>query len=190
MDIQIHSRNLDVTPRLRDYVEKKLNRLDRYLPNIIHVQVDLANEHHHQGGDRAIAQLTIRNERGAILRVEDKKQSDIFAAMDIVTDKMYQQITRYKGKRRRKAGDRFAALEPELASAETLPDEEAAQEASGQVLRHKQIEVAPMNEDEAVEQLEMIDHDFFVFYNATTGRINVLYKRDDGNYGILEPIVS
>ncbi|HVO70893.1 MAG TPA: ribosome-associated translation inhibitor RaiA [Aggregatilineaceae bacterium] len=191
MDVQIHARNLEVTPHLRDYLDKKLNRLDRYLPNITQVQIDLAHEHHRQGGDQAVAQLTIRNSRGAILRAEDKKQTDIFAALDVVTDKMYQQISRYKGKQRRKAGDRFAVVEPELASAEAAPNEEGvAEEQIGQIVRHKQIELVPMNEDEAVEQLELLGHDFFMFFNAATGAVNVIYRRQDGNYGVLEPAVG
>src|SRR5260221_5849614 len=89
MQIQIHSRNLTVNERLQDYVEKKLNKLDKYLPHIAEIQVDLSHEHQRRGGERAIAQLTVRNERGTILRSEDKKQADIFAAVDSATQKMY-----------------------------------------------------------------------------------------------------
>src|SRR5205809_200161 len=106
MEIQIHTRNLDVSDRLQEHVEKKLSRLDRYLPHISEVRVDLAEEHQKRGGNRSVAQLTVRNSRGTILRAEDKSQGDIFAAVDLVIDKMYRQISRYKGKRRRRAVDR------------------------------------------------------------------------------------
>jgi putative sigma-54 modulation protein len=188
MEIQINSRNLNVNKRLQDYVEKKLNRLDRYLPHISEVRLDLANEHYRKGGDRSIAQLTVRNSRGTILRAEDKSQNDIFAAVDMVVDKMYRQISRYKGKRRRHAGDRFEAAEPELAAAEALPIEDTGEtEEPVEIVRRKQIAMIPMNEEEAVDQMELLGHDFFVFYNANSGAINVLYRRQNGGYGLLEP---
>ncbi len=190
MDIQIHTRNLDVSQRLHDHVEKKLSRLDRYLPHISEVHIDLAREHQKKGGDRSIAQLTVRNSRGMILRAEDKSQSDIFAAVDMVVDKMYRQISRYKGKRRRRAGDRFETLEPELAAAEAVPIEQEESEEPAEIVRRKQIEMIPMTEEEALDQMELLGHDFFVFYNADSGVVNVLYRREDGGYGLLEPSVA
>lgn len=191
MDIQIHARNLNVSQRLQEYVEKKLNRLDRYLPHISEVRVELATEHRRKGGDRSVAQLTVRNSRGTILRAEDKSQADIFAAVDIVVDKMYRQISRYKGKRRRRAGDRFEALEPELAATEAVPVEDAdVEEEMGEIMRRKRIEMVPMSEEEAIDQMELLGHDFFMFYNAVSGSINVLYRREGGGYGLLEPTVS
>ncbi len=190
MQIQIHSRNLTVNERLQDYVEKKLNKLDKYLPHIAEIQVDLSHEHQRRGGERAIAQLTVRNERGTILRSEDKKQADIFAAVDVAVDKMYRQISRYKGKRRRKAGDRFETLEPELASAEALPIEAEDTDELVDILRRKEIELTPMNEEEAIDQMELLGHDFFVFYNADSGTINVLYRREGGGFGLLQPRIA
>ncbi len=191
MEIQIHTRNLDVSNRLREHVEKKLSRLDRYLPHIAEVRVDLAQEHQKRGGDRSVAQLTVRNSRGTILRAEDKSQADIFAAVDMVIDKMYRQISRYKGKRRRRAGDRFETLEPELAAAEAVPiDADEAEESAVEIVRRKQIEMIPMSEEEAIDQMELLGHDFFVFYNAERGAMSVLYRRQDGGYGLLEPTVA
>src|SRR5260221_7036 len=165
MEIQIHARNLTLNQRLEEYVEKKLNKLDRYLPHIAEIHVDLTHEQGRNGGERAIAQLTVRNERGMILRSEDKKQSDIFAAVDMAVDKMYRQISRYKGKRRRRAGDRFETLEPELAAAEAVPvetdDAEDAAESPG-IIRRKRIEMVPMREEEAIDQMELLGHDFFM----------------------------
>jgi putative sigma-54 modulation protein len=192
MNVQIHSHNLEVNQRLQEYVEKKLNRLDRYLPQISEVNVELGTQHQRKGGDRSIAQLTVRNARGTILRAEDKSQTDIFAAVDMVVDKIYRQISRYKGKRRRRAGERFAVMEPELAAAEPppvdLPDEDNDELVD--VVRRKQIELIPMNEEEAVDQMELLGHDFFVFYNGEKGAVNVLYRRENGGYGLLEPVIS
>ncbi len=191
MNIQIHARNLDVSNRLQDYVEKKLNRLDRYLPQISEVNIELATQHQRKGGDRSIAQLTVRNARGTILRAEEKNQTDIFAAVDVVVDKIYRQISRYKGKRRRRAGDKFEVVEPELAAAEAVPVEiEDEADEMTEIVRRKRIELIPMNEQEAVDQMDLLGHDFFVFYNAETGTVSVLYRRENGGYGLLEPVVA
>jgi putative sigma-54 modulation protein len=190
MEIQINTRNLDFSKRLKEHVEKKLSRLDRYLPHISEVRVDLAQEHQKRGGDRSVAQLTVRNSRGTILRAEDKSQGDIFAAVDLVVDKMYRQISRYKGKRRRRAGERFETLEPELAAAEAVPVEEEEADETAEIVRRKRVAMIPMSEEEAIDQLELLGHDFFVFYNAESGAVNVLYRREGGGYGLLEPSVA
>jgi putative sigma-54 modulation protein len=190
MDIQIHARNFHVSERLNEHVEKKLNRLDRYLPHISEIHVELAQEHYKRGGDRAIVQLTVRNSRGVILRAEEKSQNDIFAAVDAVVDKMHRQISRFKGKRRRRAGDRFEVLEPELAATEEAPVEADEIEDSSEIVRRKQLELTPMGEEEAIEQIELLGHDFFVFYNAENSKVNVLYRREGGGYGLLIPNLS
>jgi putative sigma-54 modulation protein len=188
MQIEIHGRNIHVDQRLQEYVEKKINKLDKYLPNISEIHVDLAHEHQHKGSERAIAQLTVRNNRGTVLRAEDKKQTDIFAAVDMAIDKMYRQISRYKGKQRRRSGERFEVMEPELATAEALPIEIQDEfDVPETILRRKQVELIPMSEEEAMDQMDLLAHDFFMFYNSSTGQINVLYHRESGGYGLLEP---
>ncbi|NPV68206.1 MAG: ribosome-associated translation inhibitor RaiA [Anaerolineae bacterium] len=190
MEVQITARNVEISPRLREHVEKKVSKLDRYLPNIIDARVDLTAERQKKGGERAVAQLTVRDRRGTILRVEDKSQADLFAAVDVALDKMYRRIRTYKGKRRRRSGERFAELEPELAAAEPVPGETSAdydEDEKAVIVRHKVINVTPMTEEEAVEQMELLGHDFFVFLNQETDEINVAYLREDGNYGILQP---
>ncbi len=190
MELKIHARNVDVNSRLQDHVEKKVNKLDRYLPNIDEVRVDLAVERRKQGGDQSIAQLTVRNQRGVILRAEEKRQGDIYSALDIALDKMYRQISRYKGKRKRRGTGRYEVTDAELAMMEPLPVDDVESETEEEkvaIVRRKQIELIPMSEDEAIDQMELLGHNFFVFYNAETSRIGVLYRRDDGNYGVLEP---
>jgi putative sigma-54 modulation protein len=191
MEVQIHARNVDIKPQLREHIEKKTSKLDRYLPNIVDAQVDLTVQRQKQGGERAFAQLTIRDRRGTILRAEDKSQSDLIAAVDIVLDKMYRRIRSYKGKQRRRGGERFAELEPELAAAEPVPGEVAEEmEEKLQIVRRKVVQVTPMGEDEAIEQMELLGHDFFVFLNKETNEISVAYLREDGNYGILQPEIA
>jgi putative sigma-54 modulation protein len=190
MELKIHARNVDVTSRLREHVEKKVDRLDRYLPNILEVRVDLAIERRKQGLEQCIAQLTVRNTRGVILRAEEKKQPDIYAALDVALDKMYRQIERYKGRQKRRGGERFVGVEAELEAVEPVPVEVMDEEEKMAIVRRKQVMLAPMNEDEAIDQMELLGHNFFIFYNVETARIGVLYRREDGNYGVLEPEVA
>lgn len=191
MQIDIRGKNIEITDKLKSYSEKKLGRLERYLPYITDVHLELAQEHHRHEGERSIAQLTIRDKRGTILRAEDKSQTDMQAAVDVVVDKIHRQISRYKDKRRRRTGDRFEVLEPEFAAAESVPSqaEPEDQPEPAEVVRRKRIDLTPMSEEEAIDQLELLGHDFFVFYNANTGGVNVLYHRKGGGYGVLEPIV-
>ncbi|MBN1680607.1 MAG: ribosome-associated translation inhibitor RaiA [Anaerolineae bacterium] len=187
MDLKIHARNVDVTPQLQDYVEKKVSKLDRYLPNITDVRVDLATEKRRQGQDLSIAQLTVRNSRGVILRAEEKREPDIYASLDLALDKMYRQIQRYKGKRKRRGGVRMVE---EFAGMEPVPLEEEVEEDKTAIVRRKQVELVPMSEEEAIDQMELLGHNFFIFYNAETAKIGVLYRREDGNYGVLEPDIT
>jgi putative sigma-54 modulation protein len=188
MNIEINAKDMKVSDRLQEYVEKKLGRLERYLPNIAHVRVDLTHEHSRRMGEHPVAQLTIRNERGTILRAEVKDQPDMHTAIDVVVDRMYRLISRYKGKQRRRAGERFAEIDPELAAAELPPIELTEEDVDqGTIVRRKTINLIPMNEQEAVDQMELLGHAFFVFYNADTAQVNVVYRRESGDYGILEP---
>jgi len=166
---------MEVTPHLREYVERKTEKLDRYLPSIDEARIDLAMENTRSASHRQVAQLTVRV-RGTILRAEERTQ-DMFASIDAVLDKMYRQIARYKGKRR----DRWQA------AAEALPIEEPAEEAEGEIVRIKRFEVRPMTQEEAIEQMELLGHHFYVFLNADDNVINVVYQRNDGNYGLLQP---
>jgi putative sigma-54 modulation protein len=195
MDLKIHARNVDVTPRLQEHVEKKVSKLDRYLPNIHEVRVDIAIEKRKQGGDQCVAQLTVRNTRGVILRSEEKKQSDIYAALDLALDKMYRQIERYKGKRKRRGGGRFVEADAEFAAVEPVPlgmveEEDEEEEVKTAIVRRKRVALVPMTEEEAIDQMELLGHSFFIFYNAETAKTGVLYRREDGNYGVLEPEIT
>lgn len=185
MNLDIQTRNMKVPDRLQEHAEKKLSRLDHYLPHIAQVRLDLSHEHSKLTGEQPVAQLTVRNARGTILRAEVKDQPDFFAAVDIVVDKMYRQIERYKGKQRRHGnyGD-------ELADAEASPiDFEADSDFDpAAIVKRKQIELQPMNEDEAIEQMELLGHTFFVFYNADAGMVNVVYRRNNGGYGLIQPL--
>lgn len=201
MDVTIHGNNIKITDALATYARKKLDKLDRYLPNIADVRVDLSQQRSRRGEDVAIAQITIRHQRGAILRAEERVPGDMHAAINSAVDNMYRRIQRFKGKRQRKGRERFTATVEELNLAEQIPDvEEYIEETPGvetvavvetpEVVRRKEIAVTAMNEAEAVEQMELLGHTFFVFFNDATGSVNVLYKRAAGGYGVLVPHVE
>jgi putative sigma-54 modulation protein len=169
-----------VTDRLRTYVEKKIGKLDRYLPTISEAWVELSTEGAKAAQDRQVCQVTVRS-NGTILRAEERSD-DMFTSIDTVLDKMYRQIARYKGKRKNRW--RGAGAMPEPLPVEL---EEEAEEERGAVVRVKRFPITPMHAEEAVEQMELLGHDFFVFFNANEGEINVLYRRKDGDYGVLQP---
>ncbi|MCA9935368.1 MAG: HPF/RaiA family ribosome-associated protein [Anaerolineales bacterium] len=108
----------------------------------------------------------------------------MFAAIDAVVDKLYRQINRYQGKRKRKIRNSGE----ELILGEPLPIEEPVEEEEEQtIVRYKRFTLHPMTAEEAVEQMELLGHDFFVFFNMEDDAVNVLYRRHDGNYGLLQP---
>ncbi len=193
MDVIIQGHNLRVTDTLETYTRKKMDKLDRYLPNIYDVRVDLSSQRTKRGEDLAIAQITIRHSRGAILRAEERSPGDINAAINSAVEKMYRRIQRFKGKRIRKGRERFSATVEELNVAEQIPDVEAYEEVpeaeanEHDIVRRKEVSVSAMNEAEAIEQMELLGHTFFVFFNDATGSVNVLYKRTSGGYGVIVP---
>ena len=175
MDVSVFARNMEVTPRLRQYVEQKVGKLDRYLPFIDEARIDLTMENTRSAAHRQVAQLTVRV-HGTILRAEERTQ-DMFASIDAVLDKMYRQIARYKGKRQ----DRWQTV------TEALPIEPPDEETEGEIVRVKRFDVRPMMPEEAIEQMELLGHSFYIFLNADEDAINVVYRRKDGNYGLLQP---
>jgi putative sigma-54 modulation protein len=199
MEIQIHERNLHLSDAVEERARRKLDRLDHYLPNITDIRLELTRQPTRRGEDIVIAQLTIRHERGAILRVEERGAADeLNTILNNAIDTMYRRIERFKGKRDRKGKERFseryAATPEELETAEEIPAVDLGAEITTldvdyepEVVRRKEIAVIPMSERDAIEQMELLGHSFFVFFNAATGGVNVLYRRDEGDYGVLVP---
>jgi putative sigma-54 modulation protein len=187
VDVTIHARDINVSPRLREYVEKKISKLDRYLPDITDARVELSEaKSARSAADRQVAQLTVHS-RGAVLRAEERKD-DIFAAVDAALDKMHRQIERYKGKRTRGRGNGATAETMLESEVETAFDEAGSDDEDAPVvLRRKRFSLTPMNEAEALEQMQLLGHsNFFVFYNADYHRVNVLYRRNDGSFGLID----
>ncbi len=186
MELLVNGRNMEVTTRLRNYVEKKAGKLDRYMPNLAEVHVDLSETNARNAVERQVAQITIRDNRGTILRAEERS-NDMFASVDAVVDKLHRQISRYRGKQRRKWRGGNGNNE-ELLMGEPLPMEEDLLESDEPtIVRTKRFTMRPMTTEEAIDQIELLGHDFFVFFNADEQAVNVLYRRRDSNFGLLQP---
>lgn len=185
--IEILARNMRLTDNTREYVEKKAAKLERYLQEIDEIRVELSHVKTARSAlDRQVSQITVRG-KGFILRTEERAD-DVHAAFDTALDKMQRQIERYKGKHYRGRGDGRSA-------AEVVEGEEWPVDETGELLpliaRRKKFELVPMTEDEAVEQMRLLGHDnFFVFFNAEQNSIQVLYRRRNGTYGLIEPVVG
>lgn len=208
MDLTIRGENVTITPELEEFAQKKLSRLGRYMPNIESVYVELGVQKSHRGPDIATAQITLRHSRGAILRTEEKmdkvEHGTLKTALVAASDKMYRRISRFKGKRRgKRVRDRFAMTQEEITQAEPLPTESEAGDSpyddfempeadllEPQIIRRKTVGINAMHEEEAIEQMELLGHNFFLFFNADTNTVNVVYKRSNAGYGVLEPQVE
>lgn len=185
--IEIVARNMRLTDNLKDYIEKKAAKLDRHLQEIEEIHVEVSHvKSARSASDRQVAQLTVHG-KGFILRTEERTD-DLHAAFDTALDKMQRQVERFKGKRNRGRGDGRSA-------AEVVEEEMPVDEETGQLLpliaRRKKFVVLPMNEEEALEQMRLLEHDnFFIFFNPELNAIQVLYRRRNGTYGLIEPVVG
>lgn len=182
----IFGKNMEVSDRVNDYVIKKTSKIGRFLTDIDDIRIDLAYlKSARNAADRYVAQITIRG-KGYILRTEERAE-DIFAAFDISLDKMVRQIERFKGKRNRGRGDGTPASEavPQTEIGEVETEEQPI------IARRKKFQMIPMDEMEALEQMQLLGHEeFFIFYNVATSSVNVLYKRNDGTYGLIESEIA
>ena len=191
MKVMVHGRNVDVTDYVKEYVTKKVGKLERYLPQIGDVRAELTQNMARSADDRYTAQITIWA-NGQILRAEEST-SDIFASIDATVDKMSSQVRRFKGRRydnRRRASHAVTREAEITATTVTAEEEIEAEEEGAIIIRRKEFMIQPMDEEEAAEQMELLGHDFFVFFNPQSKGVNVIYKRKDGNYGLLQPTIS
>ncbi len=172
MNINIRGDKIDVTESIKKYVKEKLARLDRYFEDAskidAHVLVRARN------GEQVI-EVTIPTARYT-LRAEEKN-SDLYAAIDLVIDVLERQIRKNKTKLNKR--------KEEIKDFAFIPEEEEEYEDENQIVKRKTIVSKPMSEEEAILQMELLDHDFFVFKNADEDCFSVLYRRKDGNYGII-----
>ncbi|XEC95385.1 ribosome-associated translation inhibitor RaiA [Paenibacillus tarimensis] len=179
MKYNIRGQNIQVTEALRDYAEKKISRLERYFeaPLTSEVHITLSVIKNKQG-----IEVTIPLQ-GVMLRAEEKSE-DMYASIDLVVDKLERQIRKFKTKLNRKfkqEGGLKTLLKEDNGSVRTMDEEEELE-----VVRTKRFTLKPMDVEEAILQMNMVGHSFFVFANSDTKEVNVVYKRSDGKYGLIE----
>ena len=187
MQLSITGRSVDITDYTRSYVEKKMLRVDRHLTGVTEARIELAAENSH-GAERNVAQVTLRV-GGKILRGEERA-GDLFTAIDLVMEKVVRQADRFKEKRQqrhRKKGVRDLGAGNSVEA--VVAEEDAADEADDfqPIVKIKRFQTAPMLPEEAIEQMELLGHTFFVFFNTNDGQVNVIYRRTHGDYGLLIP---
>jgi len=182
MELVIKGKNMEVEKAAQEYIKSKLNRLERHLPDITEVKVELVQEMTKSAENRFVAQVTI-TAHGTLLRGEERA-SNVYAAIDTVVDVLNRQIERFKDKLYR-SRRRITPFRREEAAEEA--QEEKAEEKESRIVKVKRFPVKPMTPEEAVDQMELLSHDFFIFFNPESDRFAVIYRRGDGNYGLIEP---
>jgi putative sigma-54 modulation protein len=183
IQILVNTSEMEMTPHLKDYVEKKINKLSRFAENLDEARVELKYDRAVRSAkDKHVAQLTIRG-RNLLLRAEERSD-DIYTSVDAALDKLHRRLEKYKGKRE------HARVESGVAKLVPEGSEELAPAGESAIVRRKRFALEPMSESEAIDQMNLLGHEeFFVFQNVDSGNVSVIYKRRDGTYGILEPVI-
>ncbi|MFS0821639.1 ribosome hibernation-promoting factor, HPF/YfiA family [Bacillus sp. 1P02SD] len=183
MNYNVRGENIEVTPALREYVEKKLGKLERYFENTpdanVHVNLKVNNAKDHR------IEVTVPMPQ-LVLRGEESHE-DMYAAIDLVTDKLERQIRKYKTKVNRKLREKGSTKTMFNGGAGTATAVQETEDEDYELVRTKRFNLKPMDSEEAILQMNMLGHNFFVFTNAETNTTNVVYRRKDGKYGIIEP---
>ena len=174
MNISVRGRNIEVTDALVNHAKKKLGKLSRYLADAeTQVVLSVIRDEH-------IVEVTVLM-NGLILRGEEST-NDMYASIDLVVDKLERQVAKYKTRLNKSLRQRgLRAISGRLAGVEQQDEEEP------KVVKTKRFPLKPMDLEEAILQMNLLGHDFFVFANAETETVNVLYRRKDGNYGLIDP---
>lgn len=175
MKIIITSKNLSSSDYLKESIEKKLGKLSKYFSNDIIANVMVSAEK-----DKQKIEATI-NAGGTIFRAEETAEV-AYDAIDGVVDKLSSQMSRFKTKLQRKHKDTKGFMFAEIPDYENEPEEEMT------IVKKKRVELAPMNVEEAIMQMELLGHSFFVFMNTDTGLVNIVYGRKNGDYGLIETV--
>lgn len=184
MVIHIKGKHVEVTDALENYIEKKLQKLDKYFHDIREANVILSVQ-------RGMQMVEVQLEGdGILLRGEERRGNDMYASIDEVVEKLESRVKKFKGKRAGKSIDegpkeKNAIKDQQMEDAYGREQEDTAELLT--VVRTKRFALKPMTPEEAAQQMELVHHTFFVFRNTDTEDVNVVYKREDGNYGLIEP---
>ncbi len=183
MDMIIKGRHMAVTEPIRDYAQEKIGRVTKIIDgDHMKAEVELYAERNPAIENGHVAEVTVWT-KGPVIRAKEAS-TDMYAAIDLVSEKLETQFRKYKGKKM----DRYSGkhMPPPLPVTEILEPEET----EPSIVKTKSPAVKPMTAEEAILQLELLGHDFFVFTSAETEQVSVLYRRNDGDYGLIEPRVS
>jgi putative sigma-54 modulation protein len=184
VEIVVKGRNISVTEALERYAFEKVERIRKFFDeerSVSRAEVELIHERNPSISEPEVAEATLFI-NGAVLKAREAS-IDMYASIDRMSDKLERQVRRYRGRQI----DRWhGQLKDHSPKPERVVAEEE-EEIESKIVRTKQFQMKPMSAEEAVLQMELLDHDFFVFTSADTGDINVVYRRRDGNYGLIEP---
>jgi putative sigma-54 modulation protein len=178
MRLSVKGKNLEVSDSIKSYAEQKLQKLDPQLHELTQVELELAVERNPSISANQIAEATIWT-KGPVLRAREAS-GDMRASIDQLTEKLLRQVKHYRDRRTRRPARSNGGV-PSGGVPVT------GEEVEPEIVKTKQFAVKPMTPEEAVLQLELVGHDFFVFQNADSGDVNVLYRRNGGGYGLIEP---
>jgi putative sigma-54 modulation protein len=182
MRLSVKGKNLDVSDAIKSYAEEKIAKIDPQLHELTEVEIELTVEKNPSIAANQIAEATIRT-KGPTLRAREASP-DMRASIDQLTEKVLRQVREYRERRNgRKLSRQNGA--PDSVPAGGVQVE--TDDLESQIVKMKQFPVKPMSPEEAVLQLELVGHDFFVFVNADSGEVNVVYRRNNGGYGLIEP---
>ena len=173
MTIHVKGRNVDVTPAMKDYVEKKIAKITKQFKAVGDINAVLKIEHGYH-----IAEITVPAS-GILLRAQESTK-DMYSSIDLVVEKIERQIHKYKTRLMKKKYANFAEV-PAQAPANIEEDGEF------EIIKNKKFALNPMNTEEAILQMNLLNHDFFMFFNIEQNGVNVVYRRKDGKYGLLSP---
>lgn len=185
MEIIVKGRNMNVTNALRAYAEDKIGRITKYFDQILKIEIAFIDEKNPSIANGKTVEVTVFP-KGPVLRAKESS-NDMYASIDMVVDKLERQIKRYKNRTYKSQRHGTPGL-GELAVARGANGNGEEEQEAPQIVKVKQVSVKPMDPEEATQQMELLGHDFFVFTNADTAEINVVYKRKDKNYGLIEPV--
>jgi putative sigma-54 modulation protein len=187
MKLVIHGKNIEITDAIREYVHQKIEKAVSHFQNITNeVDVHLSVARNPRISTKQAAEVTIYA-NGSVIRAEESSES-LYASIDLVADKIARQLRKYKEKRQDHQTQPIStneAVAPEIVAADLIGDRIA--ELPEEVVRTKYFSMPPMTLSEAQEQLQLVGHDFYMFHNAETGEINVIYERNHGGYGVIQP---
>jgi putative sigma-54 modulation protein len=182
MLVNVKGKNIEITNAIRKHTEKKVEKLEKYFKEIKSAVVNLKVE-----GSKHIAEVQLEGD-GITIRGEERRATDMYGAIDLVVDKLETRVKKFKDRRFGRGVEKGPKEKESFRAAQTEAVEVQVEEDFPHIVKTKRFNLKPMTPDEATMEMELIHHDFFAFINAETGAMNVVYKREDGNYGLIEPI--